>query len=73
MLSVMLTEAAFNLYTKKLFYSCDCKAEFSASLLQCHKILQKSYLIWWFADQETFLIIINDENSCAAKNSIYLK
>ncbi len=35
------------------------KAEFSASLLQCH-------VICWVAAQETFLIIVDVENSCAA-------
>ncbi len=34
------------------------------SLLQCHMILQKSC---WFATQESFLIIISVENSCAAE------
>ncbi len=32
--------------------------------LQCHMISQKSFY-WWFSAQETFLIVINGENSCA--------
>ncbi len=45
-----------------------CKAEFSASLLQFSVSHDPSeiILICWFAAQETFLIIINFENSCAA-------
>jgi len=44
------------------------KTEFSASLLQSSVAHDPSEitLIWWFAAQETFLIIINVENSCAA-------
>ncbi len=44
------------------------KAEFSASLLQFSVSHDPSeiILICWFAAQETFLIIINVENSCAA-------
>ncbi len=34
-----------------------------SSSLQCHMILQKSF---WYAAQETFLIIINVENNFAA-------
>ncbi len=33
------------------------------SSLQCHMILQKSF---WNAAEETLIIIINVENSCAA-------
>ncbi len=42
-------------------YSFDGKAEFQHhySSLQCHMILQKSF---WFAAQETFIIIINVQN-----------
>ncbi len=36
-------------------------------IFQCHMIFQKSFVICWFAAQETFLIIINVENSCAAQ------
>ncbi len=45
------------------------KAEFSASLLQTSVSHDPSeiILICWFAAQETFLIIINVENSCAAQ------
>ncbi len=44
------------------------KAEFSASLLQSSVSHDSSeiILIYWFAAQETFLIIINVENCCAA-------
>ncbi len=37
-------------------YMCVCVCVYSS--LQCNMILQKSF---WFASQETFLIIINDE------------
>jgi len=65
-----------------------CKGEFSASLLQSSVSHDPSeiILIWWFAAQETFIIIINFENSAASyfvetiihsfsaqKNCIYLK
>ncbi len=45
-------------------YSCDDKAEFSASLLQSSVSHDPSEIIltWWFDVQETF-IIINVENS----------
>ncbi len=45
------------------------KAEFSASFLQSSVSHDPSeiILICWFAAQETFLIIINVENSCAAE------
>ncbi len=45
-----------------------CKAEFSASLLQPSVSHDPSEIILmsWFAAQETFTNIINDENSCAA-------
>ncbi len=44
------------------------KAEFSASLLQSSVSHDSSeiILIFWFAALETFLIIINVDNSCAA-------
>ncbi len=44
------------------------KAEFSASLLQSLVSHDPSeiILIYWFAAQEAFIIIINVENSCAA-------
>ncbi len=44
------------------------KAEYSASLLQSSVSHDPSeiIIICWFAAQETFLIIINVENSCAA-------
>jgi len=42
------------------------KAEFSASLLQSSVSHDRSQItLWWFAAQETFLII-NVEHSCAA-------
>jgi len=43
------------------------KAEFAASLLQSSESHDPSeiILIWWFAAQETFIIIINAELSCA--------
>ncbi len=44
-------------------YSCDDKAEFSASLLQSLVSHDPSEIVYWFISQETFLIIINDENS----------
>ncbi len=45
------------------------KAVFSASLLPVFSVTWSSeiILICWFADQQTFLIIINVENSCAAE------
>ncbi len=45
-----------------------CKAEFSAPLLQSSVShdLSEIILICWFAVQETFSIIINVENRCAA-------
>ncbi len=45
-----------------------CKAEFSASLLQSWVSRDPSEIILtrWFAAQETFLIIINVENSFTA-------
>ncbi len=45
------------------------KAVFSASLLQSSVSHDPSeiILIYWFPAQETFLIIINVENSCAGK------
>ncbi len=50
-----------------VIHSCDAKAELSASLVQSSVSHDSSeiILIWWFAAQETFLII-NVENSCAA-------
>ncbi len=44
------------------------KVEFSVSLLQCLVSRDPSeiILICWLDDQETFLTIINVENSCAA-------
>ncbi len=49
-------------------YSCDGKAEFSASLLESSVSHDppEIILIYWFDAQWTFLIIINIENSCAA-------
>ncbi len=43
-----------------VIYSCDCKAEFSASLLMFSVPQDPSEIIQicWFADQETFIIII---------------
>ncbi len=51
-----------------VIYSCDRKAEFSASLLQSSVSHDPSdmILICWFAAQEIFLLIINFGNSCAA-------
>ncbi len=45
------------------------KAECSVSLLQSSVSHDPSeiILIYWFAARETFLIIINVENSCAAQ------
>ncbi len=44
------------------------KAEFSASLQSSESHdPSEIILICWFAAQETFLIIINVENSCAAE------
>jgi len=44
------------------------KTEFSASLLQSSVSHDPSeiILICWFGGQETFLVIINVENSCTA-------
>ncbi len=46
-------------------YFCDDKAKFSASLLQSSVSHDSSeiILICWFAAQETFITIINVENS----------
>ncbi len=46
-------------------YSFDGKADFSASFIEFHMILQ-TLPICWFGAQETFLIIINVKKSCAA-------
>ncbi len=48
-------------------YSWDDKADISASLLQSSVSRDPSeiILIWWFAAQESCLIIISVENSCA--------
>ncbi len=45
----------------------DVNADFSASLLQSSVSHDPSEFIWicWFTVQETFLLIINVENSCA--------
>ncbi len=50
------------------FNSCDGKADFSALLLQSSVSHDPSEinLICWFDAQETFLIIIIAEMSCAA-------
>ncbi len=55
------------IYCKTSFISV-IKAEFSASLLQSSVSHDPSeiILIYWFAARETFLIIINVENGCAA-------
>ncbi len=60
----------FNLFVKYNLFLW-CKAEFSASLLQSSVSHDPSeiILICWFAAQETFLIINNAENSCAASYS----
>ncbi len=54
-------------YSEILFISV-IKAEFSASLLQSSVSHDPSeiIIICWFAAQETFLIIMNVENCCAA-------
>ncbi len=54
--------------TKKHFYCFYCSVEFSASLLQSSVSHDPSeiILICWFDAQETFLITINAEKSCAA-------
>jgi len=45
----------------------EIKAVFSASLLQSSVSHDPSEItLWWFNAQETFLIMINVENSCAA-------
>ncbi len=51
-----------------IYYSCDNKAEFSASSLLSSGPHDPSEIILkcWFSVQETFLIIINAENSFAA-------
>ncbi len=48
-------------------YSCYDKAEFPASFIQSSVSRDSSeiILIYWFAAQESFLIIIYVENSCA--------
>jgi len=74
MKSLMHTKTAF-IWSKKCynlkewftisiyFKVYDGKGEFSASLLQSSVSHDPSeiILIWWFADQETFIIIINVE------------
>ncbi len=47
-----------------VIYSCDYKAEFTASLLQSSVSHDSSeiIIIYWFDAQETFLIVINVEN-----------
>ncbi len=56
----------FEYIEKKIFLW--CAAVFSASLLQSSVSHDPSeiILIYWFTAQETVLIIINVENSCAA-------
>jgi len=53
-----------------VIYSCNAKAEFSASLLQSSSVshdLSEVIILCLFAAQETFrIIIINAENSCVA-------
>ncbi len=56
------------IYCKNVMYSCDEICIFSIitpvfSVTWSSEII----LIFWFAAQETFLIIINVENSCAAE------
>ncbi len=46
------------IYIKKVIYTFDGKAEFSAA------ITSEIILICWFAAQETFLITVNVENTC---------
>jgi len=50
-----------------LIYSCDGKAEFSASLLQSSVSHDSSEIsvICWFVAQETFLLIISVKNFVA--------
>ncbi len=50
-----------------MIYSCDGKAEFSASLLQSmvSHDLSEIILICWFSAEETFLIV-SIENNCVA-------
>jgi len=68
----------FNIF-KKVIYSFDIRAEFSASLLQSSVSHDPSeiILIWWFGAQETVHLIIKFQNSCALKATLskifYLK
>ncbi len=57
------------LYKYGLKFKCDDKAEFPALLLNASVShdLSEVILRCWFAAQETFWIIINVKNSCAAK------
>ncbi len=50
----------FNFIFQNLICSCDGKADFQQSLLQSlvSRDLSEIILICWFADQETFLIIV---------------
>jgi len=61
------------IYPKKQFISV-IKAKFSVSLLQSSVSHDPSeiIIIWWCAAQETFLIIINVQNGCAASYYIYI-
>ncbi len=61
----IITVFYLNIYSNVFLW---CKAEFSASLLQSSLSHDPSEitLIRWFSAQETFLIIINVENSYAA-------
>lgn len=44
-----------------VIYSCDSKLRFHHfSSLQCHVFLDENILLFWFADSETFIIIISD-------------
>ncbi len=47
----------YTVYIKNVIYSCDFKAKLLASLLQSHDP-SEIILIFWFAAQETNIIII---------------
>ncbi len=56
---VKITIFYFNIHLKNVIYSCDGKAEFSASLLQSSVSHNPSeiILIYWFDAQETFFLL----------------
>ncbi len=50
------------------FFSCDAKLNFQHHNTSVSPNPSEIILIYWFAAQETLIIIINVENSCAASH-----